>query len=661
MRASSLVPGSVLLLAVTALCGCNSLLDLAPPRRRGDGGDASTVKRGGDGKTDVAEDTTGNDFQRNDGNADGGDGHDIREGGDRHDVGEIDVGVGDLAPDTADAGDAGGADGVVGDLAPDTSDAAGTNGGTDDLSLAGQDAGSTRNVPPGPSVVFSIGDQPLRLVRGQSVSRLMAVERRAGFNDGFSVLIDGLPVGVTLDTLTLAPGDTMATLTLRATLAAALGAASVSLVAPDVGASKGPSLRLIVQDPPGSRDVTFGKQGRVLLPIGAGDQNVGPGGVRPQADGTVLIVGNAATETTFSALALARLTSAGDLDPTFGADGNGVALANVPWSDADVCFAAIVMPSGSIVATGFSSPIFSYDHAVLAARFTAAGIIDATFGFNGLAVTQLDSDAKGYFLTGPVDDGEGFVVGGFSTPGGTEGGAFLRYSGDGTLDATFGGGGTFQPAVGVANWMAPARAGNLLAAVDGPSFTVLGLTAGGVLDSAFAGGAGVATVAPVGYVSSRAVAVMVSPDDGGILVAGTALSGAMSQDIAVTRLTKAGALDTTFGQAGWGLAHVPGGTSSVLAAALQDDGAIVVAGQTPTASGEAFTVVRFSATGALDTTFGPGGRRTFESDGSNTGTFDPTTLAQGIAVDDLGRIVVAGRIGPVGARDSSAVVYRLWP
>jgi hypothetical protein len=94
------------------------------------------------------------------------------------------------------------------------------------------------------------------------------------------------------------------------------------------------------------------------------------------------------------------------------------------------------------------------------------------------------------------------------------------------------------------------------------------------------------------------------------------------------------------------------GDSAVYSAASQDDGAVVVAGQTPTAAGAAFTVLRFGANGAIDTTFATGGRQTFETGGS----------AQAIAVAGLGRILVAGRVASsVAGRDSSVVVYRLSP
>ena len=100
---------------------------------------------------------------------------------------------------------------------------------------------------------------------------------------------------------------------------------------------------------------------------------------------------------------------------------------------------------------------------------------------------------------------------------------------------------------------------------------------------------------------------------------------------------------------GWVLAHFGQADSIVSSAALQADGGIVVAGQSATDAGQAFSVVRFTSNGSIDTTFGPGGRRTSDVGGT----------AQAIAVDAIGRIVVAGIAG--SAADSGIVVYRLWP
>jgi uncharacterized delta-60 repeat protein len=137
-----------------------------------------------------------------------------------------------------------------------------------------------------------------------------------------------------------------------------------------------------------------------------------------------------------------------------------------------------------------------------------------------------------------------------------------------------------------------------------------------------------------------------------LIAIGTRTAASGAQDIAVARLTASGQLDPTFGSSGWAFAHYGTDTSKsfVSSAALQDDGAIVIAGQTAIDQGQAFSVVRFLADGSIDPTFGLGGRQTFDVDGA----------AQGIVLDELGRIVVAGVVGG-SDRPDGVVVYRLWP
>jgi uncharacterized delta-60 repeat protein len=114
----------------------------------------------------------------------------------------------------------------------------------------------------------------------------------------------------------------------------------------------------------------------------------------------------------------------------------------------------------------------------------------------------------------------------------------------------------------------------------------------------------------------------------------------------LARLTKSGQLDPTFGVAGLRTVHFTG--ASTVSSAVESDGAILLAGQTPNDAGSAFTVLRISGDGSLDTTFGTGGRQVLG-----------VGMAQAITVDDLGRIIVAGFSG--GTPEGSVVAYRLWP
>src|SRR5262249_53456783 len=141
-------------------------------------------------------------------------------------------------------------------------------------------------------------------------------------------------------------------------------------------------------------------------------------------------------------------------------------------------------------------------------------------------------------------------------------------------------------------------------------------------------------------------AVVLAPSDETIFAIGTETGDGGATDILVARLTKSGQLDPGFGTAGIGAIRFAG--TSIVSSALASDGAIVMAGQTPADAGAAFRVLRISGDGTLDATFGTAGRQTLG-----------IGMAQALAVDGLGRIIVAGFAG--GATEGNLVVYRLWP
>jgi uncharacterized delta-60 repeat protein len=99
----------------------------------------------------------------------------------------------------------------------------------------------------------------------------------------------------------------------------------------------------------------------------------------------------------------------------------------------------------------------------------------------------------------------------------------------------------------------------------------------------------------------------------------------------VTRLNAGGTPDATFGSAGRAVADFDGQEAGV-GAALQADGKILVAGTTT--ADWAFAVARLDGAGALDASFGSGGRTAIG--------FGGVTLAGGAALQPDGRIVVAG-------------------
>ena len=154
----------------------------------------------------------------------------------------------------------------------------------------------------------------------------------------------------------------------------------------------------------------------------------------------------------------------------------------------------------------------------------------------------------------------------------------------------------------------------------------------GSIDTSFAT-AGLART-PVGPTDDHAEAMVVQPD-GKVVVAGWG-NGPLGYAFELVRLDRDGALDATFGDGGKVVVAVGNGYDEVHALALQADGKLLVAGSVDeTPKGKSFAMARFNADGSLDTTFGTAGH-VITSFGSQSDE------AFAIAVQPDGRIVLGG-------------------
>ncbi len=137
--------------------------------------------------------------------------------------------------------------------------------------------------------------------------------------------------------------------------------------------------------------------------------------------------------------------------------------------------------------------------------------------------------------------------------------------------------------------------------------------------------------------------------DGRIVAAGWSSNGT-NRDFALVRYTDSGALDTSFGTGGIVTTPIGSSDESGNGVAVQSDGKIVVAGVSSTGSNQVIALVRYTDTGALDPSFGTGGKVTT----ALGGTFD---LANSVVLQSDGKIVVAGDSVQVGSFDVALVRY----
>lgn len=155
------------------------------------------------------------------------------------------------------------------------------------------------------------------------------------------------------------------------------------------------------------------------------------------------------------------------------------------------------------------------------------------------------------------------------------------------------------------------------------------MAAPGDLDTSFDGN-GKKTINFGGIDSANAVLVQ---SNGRIVVAG---DGAAANSFCVARLRANGAFDTTFGSGGRRTIDFGGDSASLLGAALQPDGRIVLAGR----SDLQVAVARVNPSGSLDTTFSGDGKKLFSWGGFSEAT--------SVLVLPNGKILLAGFFGPEG-------------
>ncbi len=127
----------------------------------------------------------------------------------------------------------------------------------------------------------------------------------------------------------------------------------------------------------GAVDTTFGTAGRTAAIDFFGRSDT-VRDVLVQADGKILLLGNAVSGTYNQRYAVARLTATGQLDTTFGTGGKTLVGYNGDYANRGA-----VQKDGKILLTGSGSYDTSTNQFVYTTRLLANGAIDATFGTDG--------------------------------------------------------------------------------------------------------------------------------------------------------------------------------------------------------------------------------------------------------------------------------------
>ena len=313
----------------------------------------------------------------------------------------------------------------------------------------------------------------------------------------------------------------------------------------------------------------------------------------------------------------------GDLDPSFG--GGDVVSTDFGSQSQSRAVAMALQPNGQIVVAGIVYPGHLANPRFAVARYNADGSLDASFGSGGTAMTDFGSPRGDVATAVALQPDDKIVLAGSTTTSGGDNFALARYNADGSLDQTFGN--------------------------------------GGKVTTEFSG-------------FDRASAVSVQRD-GKIVVVGTSSRG--FSDFVLVRYSADGALDASFGNGGRVISDFAGGDDAVSGLALQPDGKILVLGVVgpppPPPSppipcrtfpfcfglggpslGPSFpTLVRYNPDGSLDATFGSGGKVPTGLPPTRAFTLQPDGRIVVLAgfIHSGGSDLTIARFNPDGSLDSS--------
>ncbi len=388
---------------------------------------------------------------------------------------------------------------------------------------------------------------------------------------------------------------------------------------------------------PGSLDTTFDFDGKVTTSIGSGDDIVRS--VAIQADGKIVVAGYSIIGSNID-FAVARYSSDGNLDTSFG-EGDGIVTTDFAGGD-DYGMSVAVQPDGKIVLAGYAYNGSNNDFALV--RYDGDGTLDTTFGTAGKVTTPVGSSDDKALSVAFQDDGRivaaGIADGAF---------ALIRYNGDGSPDTSFGGGGWVTTDFGgyddyVMSVAIQPDHKIVAGGVAHYDFALARYNTDGSLDTSFGSG-GSTTI--LNGTDGGAPSVAIQPD-GKILELGYQIVG--TYDFALARYSPGGNLDTTFGSGGMVTTDFYGGSDVGYSVALQPDGRIVSVGYVHNGSNLDFGVALYNPDGTLDLTFDTDGKLN-----TPIGSSDDVGLA--VAIQPDGKVVAAGYTNNGSNNDFAVVRY----
>ncbi len=280
--------------------------------------------------------------------------------------------------------------------------------------------------------------------------------------------------------------------------------------------------------------------------------------------------------------------------------------------------------------------------------FSQNGSVDNSFGNSGVAFKNVGQlgDSQGVKIA-LQNDGK-IVQAGSSFNGTKFEFVVLRFNSNGTIDNSFGNNGQVNYSftnfdnnaldVAIQSDGKIIVAGNIKVDANDFDFAVLRLNSNGSLDTSF-GVNGKIQNDFIGFNVPDSAQKIAIQNDGKIIVAGLSYTIDDSFDFAIARYNTNGDLDTSFGTNGKKLIGFNATIDDDIAndMVLQNDGKILVVGQTSNGNNLNYALARLNTNGSLDTSFDGDGKLTYQFNTNDN-------IANAIAIQNNGKIIITGEI-----------------
>ena len=302
---------------------------------------------------------------------------------------------------------------------------------------------------------------------------------------------------------------------------------------------------------------------------------------------------------------LMRFNNDGSIDSTFKS-GNIISVEEFTWESS---YASIEQKDGKILIAGRFYNGLNWDF--MLARFYADGRLDSSFAQNGFAIIDISSDDRAFSIDLQNDDK--IIIAGFVNINNWDF-AVLRFNSNGLLDNTFGNNGIvindFDGDIDVAFSIKTQSDSKIIAcgwtfSNASWNFAMIRYNSDGSLDQNFGNKGIVITDVDNVYNTSHSIAIQ---EDGKYVVTGYRyFRERLDTDILLVRYNSDGSIDQSFGVNGFVTKDINRNEDFAWDVIIQSDERILVTGYTKSDSSKNVVTLRFNNNGQIDSTFGDSG------------------------------------------------------